>query len=80
MRQKGISQGDLKAILDKNVGDAQNRIFQLMKDKKIDYTVIGSWDSQNSEKSAGVRSFFNVVKTDENNEYLQGPGSWKHTV
>ncbi|UWV81055.1 hypothetical protein [Mycoplasmopsis cynos] len=42
-----------------------------MKDKKIDYTVIGSWDSQNSEKSAGVRSFFNVVKTDEKNEYLQ---------
>ncbi|WAM03112.1 hypothetical protein ONA22_04975 [Mycoplasmopsis cynos] len=32
--KKGISQGDLKAILDKNVGDAQNRIFQLMKDKK----------------------------------------------
>ncbi|WP_338583147.1 hypothetical protein [Mycoplasmopsis cynos] len=78
--QKGISQGDLKAILDKNVGDAQNRIFQLMKDKKIDYTVIGSWDSQNSEKSAGVRSFFNVVKTDENNEYLQGPGSWAYGI
>ncbi|WP_322961988.1 hypothetical protein RRG51_00625 [Mycoplasmopsis cynos] len=78
--KKGISQGDLKAILDKNVGDAQNRIFQLMKDKKIDYTVIGSWDSQNSEKSAGVRSFFNVVKTDENNEYLQGPGSWAYGI
>ncbi|WAM10995.1 hypothetical protein ONA00_00335 [Mycoplasmopsis cynos] len=51
-----------------------------MKDKKIDYTVIGSWDSQNSEKSAGVRSFFNVVKTDEKNEYLQGRKPWAYGI
>ncbi|WAM07029.1 hypothetical protein ONA23_02510 [Mycoplasmopsis cynos] len=62
MSEKGISQGDLKAILDKNVGDAQNRIFQLMKDKKIDYTVIGSWDSQNSEKSAALDHSLMLLK------------------
>ncbi|MCU9936857.1 hypothetical protein NWP96_07450 [Mycoplasmopsis cynos] len=43
-----------------------------MKDKKIDYTVIGFLRFSKLRKISGVRSFFNVVKTDENNEYLQG--------
>ncbi|WP_117274917.1 hypothetical protein [Mycoplasmopsis edwardii] len=78
--QKGISQGDLKETLNNNVGNAQARIFSLMKAGKVDFTVIGSWDTQNAEKSATAQSFFNVVKTDEDNEYLQGPGAWAYGI
>ncbi|EIE42363.1 Lipoprotein [Mycoplasmopsis canis UFG4] len=78
--QKGITQGDLKEVLSKDVGNAQAKIFSLMTSGKTDYTVIGSWDTQNAEKSAKAQSFFNVVKTDNDNEYLQGPGAWAYGI
>lgn len=78
--KKGISQSDLRQTLVKEVGEAQATIFSLMNQGKIDYAVIGSWDTQNSEKSAGAQSFFNVVKTDDNTEYLQSPGSWSFAI
>ncbi|AKF41286.1 lipoprotein [Mycoplasmopsis canis] len=78
--KNNITQGDLKEVLSKDVGNAQAKIFSLMSSGKTDYTVIGSWDTQNAEKSAKAQSFFNVVKTDNDNEYLQGPGAWAYGI
>lgn len=78
--KNGISQSDLVESLNSSTGEAQAKIFSLMKDGKIDYAVIGSWDTQNSETAGGAKSFFNVVKADDNNRYLQTPGSWSFAI
>ncbi|SYV91279.1 Uncharacterised protein, partial [Mesomycoplasma hyorhinis] len=31
---------------------------------------------QNSEIAGGAKSFFNVIKVNENAQYKQAPGSW----
>ncbi|WP_036458688.1 hypothetical protein [Mycoplasma leonicaptivi] len=82
--KKGISQSDLRETMKNNVGDAQAKIFELMKSGKLNYTVIGSWDAQNSEKFANVKSFFTVPYSyEEGNkkyQFIQGPGSWSYAI
>ncbi|MEE3928280.1 hypothetical protein V2E24_01650 [Mycoplasmopsis ciconiae] len=77
---KKISQGDIQALLDKDMGNVQNKIWELLKDKKISYAIIGSWDLQNTEKSADAQTFLNVINVDEGVPYLQAPGSWSYMI
>lgn len=78
--QKGISQLELKQSLSSNSEVANKAIFTLMKQGKIDFTVIGSWDAKNSQTNANAQSFFSIVKTNEQYEFLQAPGAWSFGI
>ncbi|QZE12125.1 hypothetical protein [Mycoplasma sp. Ms02] len=82
--KKGISQSDLIAVLDKDMGAVNNKIWQLQKEGKITYAIIGTWDVQASQKTAGTETFINVIPVADYNgkkvEYIQAPGSWSWLV
>lgn len=78
--KKGITQEDLKAVLVSDMGQVQNKIFELMKQGKIDYAIIGTWDLQTSENTGGAKSFFNVINTTDDYEYRQASGAWSYLI
>ncbi|QIW62011.1 hypothetical protein [Mycoplasmopsis gallinacea] len=78
--KKGISQGDLKAVLSNDMGSVQNKIFELMKNNKINYAIVGTWDIQNAQQSGNAQSFFNVINVTEESSYLQAAGSWSYLI
>ncbi|WP_025755175.1 hypothetical protein [Mycoplasmopsis cricetuli] len=78
--KKGISQEDLKAVLTSDMAQVQSKIFELMKDGKINYAIIGTWDLQNAEKSANAKSFFNVINATDEYEYIQAKGAWSFLI
>lgn len=78
--KKGISQADLAQIIKSDMNVAQNTIFRLMKEKKLKFAIIGTWDVQNSEKSANAKSFFNIEKATNETEFKQALGSWSFLI
>ncbi|UUM19754.1 hypothetical protein NPA11_03220 [Mycoplasma sp. 1578d] len=78
--KRGISQDDLKAVLTSDMNQVQNKIFELMKQRKIEYAIIGTWDLQTSQNSAETQSFFNVINTVDGEEYRQALGAWSFLV
>ncbi|QKT05684.1 hypothetical protein [Mycoplasma sp. OR1901] len=78
--KKGISQADLVSFLGSDVGNAQNISFRLMKEGKINFALVGTWDIQNAQSTAKAKSFFNVVNTKDEYKYLQASGSWSYAI
>ncbi|MCU4706559.1 hypothetical protein [Mycoplasma sp. CSL7503-lung] len=78
--KKGISQADLVSFLGSDVGNAQNISFRLMKEGKIKFALVGTWDIQNAQSTANAKSFFNVVNTKDDYKYLQASGSWSYAI
>ncbi|WP_337898460.1 hypothetical protein [Mesomycoplasma ovipneumoniae] len=78
--KKGISQADLAQIIKSDMNVTQNTIFRLMKEKKLKFAIIGTWDVQNSEKSADAKSFFNITKATNETDFKQALGSWSFLI
>lgn len=78
--KKDISRADLQGLYTKEVGNVQSRIFELMAENKLSYTIIGTWDVQVAQRTANAKSFFNVIKVNENTEYKQAPGAWSFMI
>lgn len=78
--KKGITQSDLQSLYVKDMGNVYASAMKLMKENKISYSLIGTWDVQNSEIAGGAKSFFNVIKVNENAQYKQAPGSWSYMI
>ncbi len=51
-----------------------------MKEKKLKFAIIGTWDVQNSEKSANAKSFFNITKATNETDFKQALGSWSFLI
>ncbi|WP_435128872.1 hypothetical protein ACR82Z_03510 [Mycoplasma sp. 6243] len=78
--KNGLSQGDLQAMYGSDMGVVNQTIFSAMKDKKLDYALIGTWDVQNSRDAANALSFFNVVPVDDGAPYIQAAGGWGYGI
>ncbi|QGZ97230.1 hypothetical protein GE118_00230 [Mycoplasma sp. NEAQ87857] len=78
--QKGITKSDLKSSLSSDGNAVNNSVWSLMKDGKINYSLVGSWDILNVQKTANAKSFFIVPELRANDPYLQAPGFWSYLI
>ncbi|APJ38095.1 hypothetical protein [Mycoplasmopsis pullorum] len=78
--QRGITQSDLVAVIDKDMGTVQQKIWELLKAKKINFAVVGTWDVQNTQKNADTNVFVNVIKATDESAYVQQPGAWSYAI
>lgn len=78
--KKGISRETLKSLLNSDMGGVQNTVWNLLKDGKISYAIVGTWDIQNTQKTANANTFFNAINVTDEYKYLQAPGSWSYMI
>ncbi|ADE19925.1 hypothetical protein [Mycoplasma crocodyli] len=78
--KKGITQGSLKNLLQGDMGAVNNEVFSLMKNKKLEYGIIGTWDIQNAQKSADAKTFVNIGEISKGRPYKQASGSWSYMI
>ncbi|MGY6172376.1 hypothetical protein ACW95P_03470 [Candidatus Mycoplasma pogonae] len=74
-----IDASDMRVLMGNNMDAVQNKVLQLLNDKKLEYALVGSWDIFNSVNK-GVDSFVNVPKVNDVTNYLQAPGSWSYLL
>lgn len=78
--KRNIKQDDLKALLNNDMGAVNNKVFELMKEGKLEYGLIGTWDVQVAQTSANAKTFFNAGKLNDAYTYRQASGSWSYLV
>lgn len=78
--KKGISRETLKSLLNADMGQVQNTVWNLLKEGKISYAIVGTWDIQNTQKTANANTFFNAINVTDEYKYLQAPGSWSYMI
>ncbi|EFF41305.1 hypothetical protein [Mycoplasmopsis alligatoris] len=78
--KKGIEKGSLQKMLSNDMGAVQAEIWALMKQRKFNYAIVGTWDIQNALKSADAKSFVNIGETSKGNQYVQAAGSWSYLI
>ncbi|VEU74775.1 Maltose-binding periplasmic proteins/domains [Mycoplasmopsis citelli] len=78
--KNGVSQADLKSVLISNVDQVQNKIFELMKQGKIDYGIIFTGDLQVAQTAGDAKAFFNVINTVDGHQYRQALGAWSYLI
>ncbi|MGZ9431634.1 hypothetical protein [Mycoplasma sp. CB776] len=77
--QRGIDQGALKVLLQNNQGEVQNKVVELLHNKKLDYAFVGSWDF-GTVSQQGITTFFNAPKLKDDLRYTQAPGTWSWAI
>lgn len=78
--KRNIKQDDLKALLSNDMGAVNNKVFELMKEGKLEYGLIGTWDVQVAQKSGNAKTFFNAGKLNDAYTYRQASSSWSYLV
>lgn len=78
--KKGINRETLKSLLNADMGQVQNTVWNLLKEGKISYALVGTWDIQNTQKTANANTFFNTINVTDDYKYLQAPGSWSYMI
>ncbi|MBN3534899.1 hypothetical protein [Mycoplasma procyoni] len=80
----GIKQDDLRTLLSSDMNAVQNKVTQLLSEKKLKYGMVGTWDIQNSIKQ-GIPTFLNFPKVhdeegDKKYQFKQAPGTWSWAI
>ncbi|AWX70024.1 hypothetical protein DP067_01415 [Mycoplasmopsis anatis] len=78
--KKGIKVETLESLFTNDMGQVQNTIWNLLKEKKISYAMVGTWDIQNTQQTANAQTFINTIKVTDDYDYIQAPGSWSFMV
>ncbi|MDC4183151.1 hypothetical protein [Mycoplasma bradburyae] len=72
----GIQKNTLETAFNSDGGTYLNTIYQLFKEKKLDFGMVGTWELRNAITNGGVKSIFTVPNVVDGVKYLQSPGSW----